>query len=69
MSGGRRHVVEELVVVRKLLVHDLRLDGLLKKVPGVGFTDRVLGRNFKGSSLDSCGASVYGGSVCLEPNS
>ena len=66
MSGIRRHVVEELLVVRKLLVHDFGLDGFLNEVPGVGFTDQVLGRICE--SLDSCGASVDGSSVCTKPD-
>ena len=37
--GSAANAVEELLVVRKLLFQDFRLDGFLYKAPGVGFTD------------------------------
>ena len=38
-EGVRRHAVEELLVVRKLLFQDIRLDRFLDEVSAVGFPD------------------------------
>ena len=61
--------VEEFLVIRKLLVLDLGLNGLLHEVPCMSFADMVFGSRGEGNQLGSCGATVYGGSVGPEPES
>ena len=65
--GG--HVVEEFLVVRKLLVHYFLLYGLLYGVTRVSFTDRVLSRRGERSKLSSNEASIDRGPVSPEPES
>jgi len=67
MSWVCGHVVEEFLVVGKLLVQDFRLDKLLNEVPRVSFASGIFGRRGEGSKFSSIGATVYGGSVGPDP--
>ena len=66
-SGVCRHVLEKLMVIRQLLIHDFGLDGFVYEVPCVGLTNGVFDIRRERSCLGSSGAPLDGGSMCPEP--